>query len=282
MKMSGGTISGMKKMGRGELRRGSDLGARVSSPNMSGDAHGAERGFTMIELLVVMSVIVILVSVAVPVLSKLSQSNKLTQARNMASAYIANARSAAIQAKRPVAAIFYEPSINPVTGLPNYADTADPNQSVVMLAVASADQSGAGPGNILFVAMPGRSPVALPAGIKVATLDDSSVFKQSESFDSTKNTRAIVFDANGQLLLRGGLKANASGAAGSSTRIVGDWSFGGGVNAVSSPGIVIYDGQKFRDAGMTSPSTSDAARSSWLQTNADILVVNVFTGNLNK
>ena len=228
----------------------------------------SRRAFTLIELLVVMSIIVILVSISVPVLSKLSQSNKRTQARNMVAAYIANARSSAMQYRRSVAVVLYEQT-------PIYSDRSDPNQTAIILALANADQTPASAGNILFSPMPGRLPEMMPAGIKVAGLDDtSSIVRQNGS--AGVSTRAIIFDGNGQLILRSGLSVNSpTGALGSASMIVGDWNFSGGSNSASTAGVILYDGQQF-----TAAAPANAA--SWLQQNADIVVVNAFTGNLNR
>ena len=248
--------------------------------------------FTIIELLIVIAIIIILVSVSLPLVSKMMQNNSQTQAVNMVTAYIANARGEAIVRKRQVGVVFYEQTAA-------YASPFNKNQTAVMMAYEDDNQLQKYPtayssGYTVFVALPGRMPEYLPTGVKVATLDDNSgtLFRLAEETSTSRRTRVIVFDSTGQLVLRNGLAvANVTGAIGSAGMVTGDWAFilpnvpisgvtfaaGNASNAVSSPGVIIYDGRGFDQAQVAGNDTNVA---NWLKANADILIVNAYTGNI--
>ncbi|GAB5402500.1 MAG: hypothetical protein Aurels2KO_07310 [Aureliella sp.] len=63
------------------------------------------RGFTVIELLVVMGIIVIVAAVTLPTLKTLLSGRKIAEAANIVSSYAASAKSRAIATGRPVALI---------------------------------------------------------------------------------------------------------------------------------------------------------------------------------
>ena len=253
--------------------------------------------FTIIELLIVIAIIIILVSVSLPLVSKMMQNNSQTQAVNMVTAYLANARGEAIVRKRQVGVVFYEQTAA-------YASPYNKNQTAVMLCMEDPNQSQyykspdvPGTTITIFMAMPGRSPEYLPNGIKLATLDDNAsnnndntdtVFRLQEESSSSRRTRVIMFDANGQLILRNGLgRADltmipfSSDPAGGKYKITGDWAFttpkGTPSDAVTSPAVVVYDGRTFDQAAVAGNDNNVAK---WMKANADILIVNAYTGNV--
>ncbi len=65
----------------------------------------SKRGFTVIELLVVMGIIVIVAAVTLPTLKTLLSGRKIAEAANIVSSYAASAKSRAIATGRPVALI---------------------------------------------------------------------------------------------------------------------------------------------------------------------------------
>ncbi len=159
------------------------------------------RGFSLVELIVVIGIIVLILVLAMPAFNKMVQGSNLAQGNNMVSAYIAAARAAAMQQKRTVALIFYEEVAN--------GGTAYTGQTAVIMAREIAlDTNYATNGVSYFGVLPGRTPEYLPQGIKVATLSDSATgtFRTADTTTAGAGLcRAIVFNANGQLILRGGL-----------------------------------------------------------------------------
>ncbi len=168
--------------------------------------HPMPRGFSLVELIVVIGIIVLILVLAMPAFNKLMQSSNLGQGNNMVSAYIAAARVAAMQQKCSVALVFYEEVAN--------GGTAYTGQTaLLMLREAALDQSYASTNTLsYFSVIPGQVVTYLPQGIKVAVLSDASRLTGAyfQTADTTANTgagicRAIVFNANGQLVLRNGL-----------------------------------------------------------------------------
>ncbi len=252
--------------------------------------------FSLIELLVVVAIMGILLVVAIPAIKALTQNNNQKQARNMASVYIAAARSAALQQRRLVGCVFYE-------------DPTNKNQ----VAVRLVRETGVNADLTYFGAIPGSQAEFMPRAIRIGVLDDNTTWnvRTEQQATAEQRTRLILFDANGQLVLRNGLGVNTydagttyntgeAVASGGSTYVcvrpvtVGqspvannssywrreDWYIRATSSAlndgVSTPGIVIWDDNDFRAANLG----SDAARGDWVLKNADILIVNAYTGNL--
>jgi Tfp pilus assembly protein FimT len=247
--------------------------------------------FTLIELLMVIAIIIILVSVSMPLLSKLAQSNKRSQAVNIITAYIANARSLAIQQRMPTCVVFYEQTAN-------NANPANPNQTAIMIGIADSSKSpDPANGNLVFKALPNRQPDYMPYGIRVAAISDmntgiafSNTIRLGENFAAYTRTRAIVFDGSGQMIVRSGLAVDPSGAAGSSTKITADWNFYAGVGTIgspaanfgSTPGVLVYDYREYADAtaGLLFNAAADNTRRDWILANSDVIAVNAVTGNI--
>lgn len=238
-------------------------------------------GFTLLELLVVISIMVILLGVAVPAIRVLTQNNSQKQAVNQITAYVASARAYAISSKRQVAVVFFEETAG--NALP-----MNRNQTAMQLAIEGANQSqySVQPNSSNTVFIPYSVKEYVPAGIRVAALSDSAT--NLNTAETVANTRAIVFDSNGQMVLRNGLacKYVATDSAGSMTKVTFDWKMSitpaqPATNYVSSPGMVIYDGPAYNAAGMGPGSgVTDATRAAWLLKNADVVIVNAYTGNV--
>lgn len=277
---------------------------------------GAKRGFTLMELLVVMGIIITIVAISIPAVNTLTKGNSQRQAVNMVTAYIANARTIAMSTGRQAGVIFYEEKNNALT--PNSNQTAvqliveDPNQSSTIAGTTYTPAAGC----TTFMPDTRYRVEYLPAGIKVATLDDSNVtgaFRQAEN--SSTQSRVVMFNGLGQLVLRNGIcrsffqsattynlndvvqspltgfrfiaKAGSTGQTPPNstywTSITDDWNVASATSAtsissgVSSPGLVVYNGRAFNDAGVAGNTANSAA---WLQANADIVIVNAYTGNV--
>jgi Tfp pilus assembly protein FimT len=309
-------------------------------------------GFTLIELVVVMGIIVLVLALALPAFNKLMQGNNIKQATNMATAYITSGRAAALQQKRSVAVVFYEESAG--------------QTAVVLAREVAVDATN---GNVsYFEILPGRYAEYLPAGVKVATLNGAGTLQTEAVGATAAGCRAIVFDPNGQVVMRNGLGGSsgigpstvAAWAAATAytaaqtalyngtvyTCLVGNtnqippqsptyWSPGaqpysaatayaanmmctsGGVTYISlqsantgntpgtspafwatwnfnatpaniatdlsfsTPGVLVYDGTDFSTwVNNQSPAPTAAAVSTWLQQHGDVLIVNIYTGNV--
>jgi len=234
------------------------------------------RAFSLIELLVVIAIVIILAAAVLPLISGLTKSNNLQQGVNIASVMLANGRNMAMSTRRQVAVVFYEETS--ANAMPFNA-----NQTAIGLAIESSTQTGAAAGNTIFEVVRGRGVEYMPTGVRVATLDDASTqVKLTEQSNAARRVRAVVFDENGQMLLRNGLSVNTpSGGAGTPTQVVGDWGFvdaatGNPSDAAASPAILVFDGRAFADAA----PADDAAIATWMEQNATVLIVNAYTGNV--
>lgn len=216
---------------------------------------GGRWGFSLMEMLVVIGIIVVIISVSMPAFKSIAKGNAQQQGVNIVTSAMATARAQALKLRVPVAAIFYE-------------DTSSKNQTAVMLA----QQTSSTPPTFDQILPEWGNPTFLPRGIKVATLNDDVSGVQVEG-DAARYCRVVLFDSNGQLIVRNNLHAaNATLAA--------LWGISGATAAddTSSPGLIIYDNAAFQGAGgatMTVPTPEQ-----WLRTNGKLLIVNAFTGNV--
>lgn len=261
------------------------------------------RGFTLIELLTVIAIIVLLAGLSFPAIRSMTKSNDQSQSVNVVQAMVTSARNIAVTQRRMAGVVFFEET-------PQNASPANTLQTAMQLIVEDYDQRRDGTGSdttlnysrgggkfavdvgmTVFVAY-NRERQYLPKGIRIATLSDSSnVVRMNEQQDAGSRARVVIFDADGQVLLRGFLTAPdpALGAqqAGQYPRAYADWGFlkpsdnvqlGTGLNAYSSPGFFIYNQSDFESASLA----NDSARAQWLINHADVLVVNTYTGNVNR
>jgi len=240
------------------------------------------KAFTLIELLVVIAIIVVLVAVSIPALKILGKSNGQKQAVNLLTSLIANAHSNALQT-------------HSLSGIVIYDDPTSKNQSAVQLIVASnTSYTTAGGLVTYFTRIPHTIAQMLPSAIKVATLDDSSnttavAFKDQNTYLATAGSqpscRVILFDENGQMVLRNRLAIDSSLSTDLSAQA---WDMKGDVQpayGVSSPGLLVYDGNDLQ-AGLqsgviTAPSVdSNVSLNVWIRSHSDIVIINAYTGNV--
>lgn len=223
-----------------------------------------KRAFTLIELLVVMVVMIILIGIMLPVIKSLTRSNAQKQAVNLITTLIANARSTAIQTRTPAGLVLYE-------------DPAVPSQTSAQLVVQSKESDLK-----YFTRAPRSSVQTLPVGISVGSLDDNatSAIRTGASGSTALKTRVVLFDSNGQMVLNNRLAkdpalTDAAAVAWNLNATTSNQSDG-----VSSPGFIIYSAADFKAATDNGSLTSDATRAQWVKQNADILIVNPYTGNI--
>src|SRR5579862_4996540 len=64
-------------------------------------------GFTLMELLVVISIMAVVAAATMPMVGALMHSSGVRQTENMVTAYLASARATALRTRTPVAAVFF-------------------------------------------------------------------------------------------------------------------------------------------------------------------------------
>jgi prepilin-type N-terminal cleavage/methylation domain-containing protein len=237
---------------------------------------GRPAAFTLIEVLVVISIVVILLAVSVPTIRALTKGNSQKQAVNLMTTMLANARATAISTRKASGIVIYEyPAVS--NGKSNEATS-------YIQPITQSKYDGA---NKLryFVRVPGSGAQRLPSGIQVATLDMGVNAFRTQAADTTTNNlqkgancRAILFDNNGQLLLANGIATDSSL---STDLVAAAWNLNADsavTKGSSSPGFLVYDAVLFNASHTANPSAASDA--TWLQQNSDVIVVNAYTGNV--
>lgn len=204
------------------------------------------RGFTLLELLAVMGILVLLAVLTVTGVGRISKDARISTAVNRITSALGNARALAIKENTLVLVVFR-------VNWPTQATNGDPcainqppinaaarqaTEIVIARASGEAEVFYSGPANSTllnladrFVPVPGVAPVRLPAGIKVAgphyEINEDLVFvtqgEMKELFDDCgeavrySQLVGILFGPDGRRLTR-----NPSGASGDHKLFV-DW-----------------------------------------------------------
>jgi len=186
------------------------------------------RAFTLIELMIVLSIIVIVVAMAIPVWSTLSGNNSVATATNQIAAMLGNARADALYNHQMTGVFFfldpttgqfamaevqadlapqgagggYYPSYTPATMSPNGAAAAadgpvTPLEMVNYLSSSAPAKSTPTSQQYIFY----RDVVLLPSGVGVALSNNSNPYGSSPApgLDRYLRCGAIMFDATGVL-----------------------------------------------------------------------------------
>jgi len=196
---------------------------------------GLRRAFTLIELMVVLSIIIIIVAIAVPVWSTLSGNNSIATAQNQIASMLGNARADALYNRQMTGVFFFldpttgqtamaevqadlEPQTNPPTPTTGYsysytpgnpASTASPlgaaannNGPVTPLEMANYLPNGAattanGVQQYVFY----RDVLLLPSGVGVALSNNSNPYNANPAppIDRYLRCGVIMFDATGAI-----------------------------------------------------------------------------------
>ncbi len=243
------------------------------------------RGFTLVELLAVIGIIILLVGMTIPAIKSLSKSNDQSQAVNLVSSMISSARSTAISQHRPAGVVFFEETSQ-------YSSPVNGGQTAMQIFVENYDQTNTNSpiGLTEFIYYSARQ--YLPAGVRLAALSDLATTNNNvetgdvgAAADATNaRARAILFDANGQLLLRHGLATSPVGGSQKgvySSLGYGDWHFASRTatslnpDAYSSPGFFLYSTNEYNALPQNA-----AIRAAWLRKNATVIIVNGNTGGI--
>ena len=251
-------------------------------------------GFTMVELLTVLAIMVIVAAISIPAFAALFADNNMVQAKNQLSTAVAGARTLAIQNHTDVALIFFE-------------EPGHTGETAYAYEEASPGQPGAPASTTYFQPMPQESVQYLPKGVYVATLvgtsdsyggvhnsdygfamppqqlpampPTSAVQYQPNSSASPNAAplRAIVFDGNGHLTILSSmiLQEPEQVDAPNATAPITWWNgpptdseyFG-----PSAPGFVAYE------PGNWPANAGDPG--AYLAANSDITMISTYTGNV--
>jgi type II secretory pathway pseudopilin PulG len=169
------------------------------------------QAFTITELLVVISIIVLLIAIAVPALSGLMGSSERSLAENQLRAALAAARDAAIQSETGDAAAVFLFTLNP-SGSGGHITIVP---CVVAGQIEDIDDNNQGPSNTnqfrtrdVFVPIPTIEPIQLPRGWSVrAFAPPGTVFDNSTQMEQWYETY------------------DTGGATAAQTRLKGHWLF---------------------------------------------------------
>jgi prepilin-type N-terminal cleavage/methylation domain-containing protein len=180
------------------------------------------RGFTLIEMITVLTIIILVLAIAIPVWNALMGGTNVAAAQNQISALLANARADAIYNRRTIGVSFFidpntrrtamaEVQIQPMwdgtsfTSLfvPNVFGAGNNGQVNKIELVNNPDPNN--PGSFTFY----RDVVLLPAGVGVALNNNTFTYNQYNQWRFNPNNLppidrylrlgAIMFDANGSL-----------------------------------------------------------------------------------
>ena len=257
-------------------------------------SRAARRGFSLVELLVVLFIIIIVMAIGAPAMKSMLRGNAQSQAVNLIRAQLSAARAIAISQHRQAGVVFFEEnSVASSSGKKDFAPAANTGQTAMQLIVEDTNLTGSTANGTIFVYY-SRERQYLPTGIRVAALNDDPG-KQVMTGDNTAGTsRVVVFDANGQMILRNGIHHPNPGsrpAPGSDPYpyAYGDWlpncvNVGDPDNCgVSSPAVLVFSMNDFKDYVNNNTHTGaqlDIDKANWVQQHSDVLIVNAYTGNL--
>jgi prepilin-type N-terminal cleavage/methylation domain-containing protein len=167
------------------MRRTSCLAGSLASRELGDQARRLNQGklvlrspsryspaFTLIEMMIVMGIIVLAVSLAIPAIRILTGSRSEQAAQNTVSAYLASARADAVGLQDIEGVLFYlDPATDRVT-------CVEVEQSVVPVP-ASGDVPGVVYLDLVAGVHPGKSrdPLPLPPGIRLMTIKDAVPYR---------------------------------------------------------------------------------------------------------
>lgn len=242
-------------------------------------------GFSLIELLVVVGIIILVLAIAFPFYQKLGRDNAKMHAMNAITMQLAAARATALATQRQAGLLFYE-------------DPKDTNQTMMVhiQAITNTSDSSSLPCT-LFGTVPNQPPIPLPRFIRVATPNLLGAAATAGAQASTPNLvvedaanaaarlRVVLFNERGQLLIRNGIAGYNLDVSTDARAARSCWNVGSASSSTalfgSTAGLVVYDYNEYMDATRNAGATEDdriRARSSWLMQYADPIGINHVTG----
>ena len=228
-----------------------------------------KRGFTLVEMLVVIGIIVLMVAMAVPILGVLKGNRSVEGAENQVAAVLGIARAEAMELQR-------------VRGLLFIQDGSGRDSMVLVEASAPGENP------VLLDLVPNRDPAYLPLGITAYAISDvaSTPYRGFFKTDTPIPTGGVMlFDRTGQLVsLSYGFRTGYAGGRWSEMGKLFYNSDGTGsppgntivpvTTVFSQFGLVLFDREMHEGASGTDPKTA------WINNNAIPLLVNRYNGTL--
>jgi prepilin-type N-terminal cleavage/methylation domain-containing protein len=181
------------------------LTTELSMPTFIHPISPSRRGFTLVELLVVLGILVLLMALAVPLFGLLSGKRSIGSARNQVGAALAAARAQAIAQQEVRGVLFVvDPASQRINGILVRATEEHPGDATF------AQQSDAQ----VFLDAVDADPIVLPVGVALATTCDYTLpinqvhsddryvgfnVLASGAFNTIPVGGVILFDSHGQL-----------------------------------------------------------------------------------
>jgi len=144
----------------------------------------SHRGFTLVEMLVVIAIMVLAMTLAVPAIRSLTGSRSIDAAENKVASYIANTRTEAIGLQRIEGVLFYLDTLSDRVGC---------------IAVAETPRQGGDISGVVYLDLiDDRDPVSLPTGIRLWTIKDTVPQSLAGAFtEPLPNSRYLGFNSYG-------------------------------------------------------------------------------------
>ena len=155
------------------------------------------RAFTLVEMLVVISIIVVLLGLALPAFNLIRGNRSVEGAQNQLSAFVARARNEAIGLQRPVGVMFF---LDPATRRVNAALVRQVGSQTLSTTPATT--------TLILDLVPDSDFLALPVGVMAETVDDPAHLSGG---NPVLDDRYIGYNTGGRGTVPGG--GNASPAA---------------------------------------------------------------------
>lgn len=270
-------------------------------------SHHHPRAFTLTELLVVMGLIIILITIAIPTFSALRGNNSIENALNVVSASLTRARSEAIGLQRPFGIAFYREAASG-----RYAMTLVEIKSVSIWTpntpynVGDWVKTGTSPSYSYYICETahtsggtfdasnwrtihtttngflnnGYSPVErvegserllLPVGIAAAAVN----LDASSPTTAYSDTGIIFFDENGMLTSRQVVIAKESDLY----RQVEPNATGPGTLSASQIGLILFEDERFKSE---TDGQTVVQKQTWIADNGTPVLVNRYNGTVVK
>ncbi|MDP9172936.1 MAG: prepilin-type N-terminal cleavage/methylation domain-containing protein [Planctomycetota bacterium] len=167
------------------------------------------RGFTLVEMLVVIGIIIVVLAIVVPVINALEGNNSIASAQNLIASTLAGARADAVYNRQVIGLMFFldnasgqvamtEVQAQPLGGSSPFftpsvpaAITSTANADVTALEMVNNWDPTIAPGKFVFY----RDVVLLPKGIGIGLANNQT----TPAVDRYVSTGVILFDARGNV-----------------------------------------------------------------------------------